>query len=109
MREFVKDRHDTDLSSSRYTDRATLEQCQADLNDEGFETRRERLDGMTAVSAEWLLGNLFSAMSNDWIPAPSDRAQYAAEFTAALRQAQPTGDFVEDTPISMLVAGGAPG
>jgi SAM-dependent methyltransferase len=104
LREFVMKRYETDLSSSRYTDEATLERCQTDLAEAGFRTRREKLAGTTAVSADWLLGNLFSAMSNDWIPAPADRAQYAAEFTAALREAQPSGDFVENTTISMLVA-----
>jgi len=62
LREFVMTRHDTDLSSARYTDEHTLQRCQDDLEAVGFTTRRDRLARRTAVSGEWLLGNLFSAI-----------------------------------------------
>jgi hypothetical protein len=103
LRRFLEERFDRKLSASCFTDDATFARCRADLQAEGFATAEYSIDFREAVSADWLFGNLMSAMPVDWLPARADRPAFAVDLTEALRSGQATGDFVEDVRVSILV------
>lgn len=103
LRRFLQQRFNSDLSGSCYTDDATLARCRGDLEAAGFTTAECTMNVHEAVSADWLFGNLMSAMPPDWLPGQSSRTAFAAELTKALRSGQATGDFVDEVPVSIVV------
>jgi SAM-dependent methyltransferase len=103
LRRFLEQRFHRDLSGSRCTDDAVLARCTTDLHAAGLTTESHSLDLRDTVSADWLVGNLMSAMPPDSLPARADRAAFTADVTSALRAAQPTGDFIEDVRVTMLL------
>lgn len=91
------------LSASTWTDDATLARCRDDLESAGFAVAEHSVGFREAVSADWLFGNLMSAMPTDRLPSRRDRAAFAEEMTAALRSGQASGDLVEDVRLSVLL------
>jgi ubiquinone/menaquinone biosynthesis C-methylase UbiE len=103
LRRFLEQRFDSDLSGSCYTDDSTLARCRQDLEAAGFTTAEHTMSFREAVSADWLFGNLMSAVPLDWLPAHNDRPAFAADLTDALRSGQAAGDFVDDVRISIVL------
>lgn len=85
------------------TDQPARRQYAAELAAAGFVTTDDHLDFSEAVTAEWIFGNVMSAMPAALLPSVDERPHFAAAMEAALRSAQPDGDFVEDIRLAVLI------
>lgn len=89
----------TPAASSCGTDAASRARHREELASAGFASAREVvLTGSEPLPFERVVGNVYSALDEDRLPA--DRAA----FEAGLRAALPPGPFIEDVGVAILVA-----
>jgi hypothetical protein len=104
LRAIVQERFETGAAAPACgTDPATRSRYRAQLEAAGFVTDEQDLDLHEPVSVERIAGNLFSAMPADWLPPAAERAAFVDDLHAALRAAQPAGEFVEEVRLAVLV------
>jgi ubiquinone/menaquinone biosynthesis C-methylase UbiE len=85
------------------TDDATREVYRAELESTRFATSRAELGYHEPVDLEWIVGNLYSAMSPHQLPLQEDRPAFAQRVHDALRSAQPAGDFDDHVRVAVLL------
>jgi ubiquinone/menaquinone biosynthesis C-methylase UbiE len=104
LREFLQRRFGLANPGSCGTDESTRRRYAAELATAGFHTDDDHLDFSEIVTSEWIFGHVMSAMPPARLPPRAERPQLAEAMHAALRSAQPDGDFVEDVRLAVLVA-----
>lgn len=102
LRGFLAERLGLTGSGTCGTDEPARHRYAAELTAAGFTTADDHLDFTEAVTAEWIFGHVMSALPQ--LPSRDERRDLAAAMHAALRSAQPEGDFVEDIRVAVLVA-----
>jgi trans-aconitate methyltransferase len=103
LRRFLQDRFASTSAPACGTDAVTRARYRAELEHAGFITDESHLDRSEPVSLEWIVGSLLSATPAHLLPAAEDRAAFTADIEATLRAAQPTGAFIEDVRLAVLV------
>ncbi|WP_312859201.1 class I SAM-dependent methyltransferase [Pseudonocardia xinjiangensis] len=91
------------LTATCGTDDVTREGYRTELETAGFATSHAELGYHEAIDIEWIVGNLYSAMSPHQLPRKEDRPAFAQQVEDALRSAQPKGDFVDDVRVAVLL------
>lgn len=100
LRVMLEDWLGTELTRTCGTDEATRQRYRESLVDSGFVVSEESVEYSSELDLEQIVGGVLSAMSVDRLPAPGQRAAFAGQVHAALREHRP---FVEHVRVRTLL------
>ena len=103
LRRVIEQHFRRPMTATCGTDQATRQGYRAELETAGFTTSHAELGYRQPIDLEWVVGNLYSAMSPHQLPREEDRPAFARRVHDALRSAQPDGDFVDDVRVAVLL------
>jgi ubiquinone/menaquinone biosynthesis C-methylase UbiE len=96
LRRFLEDWLGTELSFACGTDEESQRRYQQDLTTAGFEVHPRTVEYTDEVDLDYLIGNVYSALSVDQLP--DDRERFRERLTRVLKP-----PFVEKVQVRMLI------
>jgi ubiquinone/menaquinone biosynthesis C-methylase UbiE len=100
LRAFLEDWLGTRLGATCGTDEASQRRYAGELTAAGFTVHRRSASYTNEIDVDYIVGNVYSALSDDQLPAPAERPGFARRLDDALRPHRP---FTEHTVVSMVI------
>jgi hypothetical protein len=99
LREFLQGWLGQSVTAHCGTDEQSQRRYAAELDQAGFQVRSDAVDYVAQLSLDDIVGGVYSALSQDQLPPPGERASFAAHVGQALGP-QPT--FAEQVHVAIL-------